>query len=108
MLQTVQTHAQLFFYTHISIFRFIRSFKVPLLFNRKLYVNMGKDSGGLLFLDGAVHSMIQCFIIEIDYVPRSVSSLYYLNLYAHGDDSLHGGILLLLCLYIYIRMSAVG
>ena len=36
-------------FTHISIFRFIRNFKVPMLFNRKLYVvNMGEDRGGLL------------------------------------------------------------
>ena len=51
VFQTVQIHAQLFFYT-ISIFRFIRYFKVPILFNRKLYVNMGEDRGGLLLLDG--------------------------------------------------------
>ena len=29
-------------------------FKVPLLLNIQLYVNMGEDRGGLLFLDGTV------------------------------------------------------
>ena len=39
---------------YISIFKFIRNFKVPLLLNRQLYVNMGEDRGGLLLLDGTV------------------------------------------------------
>ena len=48
VFQTVQTHAQ-YSLTHISIFSFIRNFKVPILLNRQLlYVNMGEDRGGLL------------------------------------------------------------
>ena len=42
-------------FTHISMFRFIRNFKVPILFNRQLCVNMGGDRGGLLLLDGTVY-----------------------------------------------------
>ena len=37
-----------YYFTHISIFRFIRNLKVLILFNRKLYVDMGEDGGGLL------------------------------------------------------------
>ena len=43
-------------FTHISIFRFIRNFKVTILFNSKLYVNMGGDRSGLLLLDSTVLS----------------------------------------------------
>ena len=42
------------YFAHISIFRFIKNFKVHILFNRQLYVNMGEDMGGLLPLDGIV------------------------------------------------------
>ena len=41
-------------FTHISIVRFIKKFEVAILLNRQLCVNMGKDRGGLLFLDPTV------------------------------------------------------
>ena len=42
-------------FTHNSFCRFIRNFKIPLLFNRNVYVNMGEYRGGLFFLlDGTV------------------------------------------------------
>ena len=42
-------------FTHVSIFTFIQNFKVPLLLNRKLYVNMGVDMGGLFLSDCTVY-----------------------------------------------------
>ena len=48
------TYSCLLINRSILYFRFIRNFKVPLLLNRQLCVNMGEDRGGLLLLDDTV------------------------------------------------------
>ena len=57
MFQIVQTLGQLFFYTH-------QYFQAPILYNRKLYVNMGADRGGLLLLDHTVWFLYLSLISE--------------------------------------------
>ena len=65
-------------FTHISIVRFIRNFKVPLLLNIQLYVNMGKDRGDLLLLDGTVYD---------DWGSRKCTAMSFCHALAGSDTT---------------------
>ena len=85
-----------FFYT--SIFRFIRNFEIPVLFNRQLCVNMGKDRGGVIFLDPTInvpfiyycvplkscYLWIQLYCDPFSFVNKRVITYIYIYIYTHN------------------------